>query len=43
MEAMIRKGLVRLEAWLDGPTHGDKADLVHIAEKCVAELRLADF
>ena len=43
MEAMIKNGLVRLEAWLDGPTHGDHADLLHMAEKCVAELRLADF
>ena len=43
METMIKKDLVRLEAWLDRPTHGDKADLVHKAEKCVAELRLADF
>ena len=43
LEAMITKGLARLEAWLERPTQGDNAELVPMAEQCVAQLRFADF
>jgi len=43
LETMITKGLARLEAWLERPTQGDNAELVPMAEQCVAQLRFADF
>ncbi len=43
LEAMITKGLARLEAWVERPTQGDNAELVPMAEQCVAQLRFNDF
>jgi hypothetical protein len=43
LKAMITEGLARLEAWLERPTQGNKADLVPMAEQVIAQLRFADF
>ena len=43
LEAMITKGLARLEAWLERPSQGSNEELVPMAEHVIAQLRFEDF
>ena len=43
LEAMITKGLARLEAWLERPSQGSNEELVPMAEQVIAQLRFEDF